>query len=163
MERQFIGRGAEHIAFRSSIRPDLVIKAPYWLNALSLRFHKNPAELIRQELKEASTLVEGTNIVIPETHVFSSKSGYIIAQKYIEEDYSLDKAAVLDSLDVTRFKFRRYSPNFISNGGILYWVDPTKPPLHRLLTRTIISNNLFDKASSYLRRIKISLSAKLTI
>ncbi len=155
MERIFVGQGSEHMVFRSQVNPEYVLKIPYGLNSRSLHLYGDPVKLIQQEIEEARSLTEGTKIVIPHTEVFPVESIYFIAQKYIEEDGSLDISSELDLTNIDRFIHRHNTRNFRSNQGILYWLDPTKGPAHRIITRTLLQESRYSHLRAQLREFRI--------
>jgi hypothetical protein len=143
--RQKISQGAEHFVLRPILHEtDIVLKIATPLNYLFM-LGADQAEIIRQELVEAQGLVNGTNLKIPRTHIMAGERlsvlgtntrGYVVGQKYIEEDESVpDIGTFLANEGLTSLIDEyKYEPhNFISNKGVVYWVDPTKGLAGRFL------------------------------
>ena len=129
-EREKIGSGWEHNIFRSSI-DGWVLKKPKEATLFFLRLlTKTPGELIKEEVESNSERLTKNNIFFPETRVFTFGAGYVIAQKYVEEDNSLDNGGKRYRIEQTGDSylinlFTREESNFRSNGGNIFCLDLT--------------------------------------
>lgn len=131
MEREYVGRGGEHKVFRMKKLRNYVIKTPTIFNLWFLKTFGLSAEIIKKEYAEGEALTENTGIRVPFSIVRLRENGrrYSITQQYIKEDHSIDDVrAYIQSRNLPHV-LDRYdlSPqNFITNDGIVYWVDPSK-------------------------------------
>lgn len=145
-ERQLLSSGIEHTVLLSTLRLSLsvVLKKPNCFNYVSM-VGKDRAAVLRQELSQAKELIKDTDVQIPRTliygvngrflYIFPTK-GYIIGQEYIEEDGSvpnmqehLQNQGLVSLVD----EYIHEPRNFISRGGIVYWIDPTRGTMGRIL------------------------------
>lgn len=162
--REIISKGMENIVLRPATRsPNIVLKIPRIVNYLSM-LGRDQAEVLRQELAEAYALVDKTTVRIPKTIVISGKErwmlgiktrGYVIGQRYIEEDGTVpDMANHLSGQGLNSLvdEYKHEPRNFVSNSGIVYWIDPTKGTAGRVLDDTKMM-----KLETY-RRIRRKLS-----
>ena len=139
-----VGRGWEHkvmLPKNEILRQNWVLKKPHLLTVLILRI-TGGVDQLQKEYQEAQILITQTNIVnLPESRIFDvlilgfKKSGYIIAQRRLQEDHGI--AAIKKTLesagqDLLADIFDVQPENFVSQGGIIYWVDPSHA-YHRLL------------------------------
>ncbi len=147
-ERELIARGMEHRVWKSKKgNPDIVLKTPRLANHLSL-LGFDPASKMRQELAEAKVSLTNTDIRIPRTLIYGvSKriianlriASYVIGQKHIREDGSIhNHQGHLESQGLPSLvqECKHEPKNFISEKGTLYWVDPTRGMMGRVLERT---------------------------
>lgn len=153
-QRIVIGEGKEHTVLK---KPDsnIVLKTPKPIH-MFLMFGRDRAETLRQELAEAQRLIENTEVKIPRTLIYSTHefkiagirtSGYVIGQKFVKEDGSIeDIKAHLEKYNNSKLIniFNTEHQNFISNKGVLYWIDPTRGIVGRLL-----ENMKIMKSSTY--------------
>ena len=161
MERPFIGLGKEHFVI-SSRKSGWVLKQPNRWYAFVIACHsalkgQRSSETIRDDFCEATKRIDGIHIQIPQTRVFGLKRfGYIIAQRFIEEDYSIpspqlfakayDMPFVADAADSN-------PNNFISKNSVLYWIDPNKGPLCRALVNSkLLSWEKYMSAKLFLKK-----------
>lgn len=142
--RQMLSNGMEHRVFISN-NNSIVLKRPRPLTYLSF-LGRNPSSVIRNELVEAQESLNETNVQIPRTLIYSSNNkrfgmileSYVIGQSFIEEDRSIinpENHLKEQGLDSLVEEYKHEPRNFISNNGILYWIDPTKGIIGRILER----------------------------
>lgn len=128
LERQIVGRGCEHTVYRSQHK-DWVLKTPRWSVLLcGIILDKIPSQIIAGEFKKARELSQNTGVIFPETRVFPFGKGYVVVQKYIQEDYSVSdpEECLLKTGNEDMINAYEIKPdNFIAHEGRLYWVDPT--------------------------------------
>lgn len=149
MERERIGQGYEHTVYRAKHNPEWVLKKP----RIHQYFSSNALQ-IRQEIQEKQELLAESTIKIPETRIFSLQKGYVIAQKFIDEDNSVEVEEHLQEQNIPHVMHRYHNnpQNFISNSGAVYWVDPTKGFVTRLLERYhIMSEDTYRKTKDRVR------------
>lgn len=128
LERQIVGKGCEHTVYKSQHK-DWVLKTPRWSVLLcGIILDKMPSQIIAGEFKKAQQVSKDTGVIFPETRVFPFGNGYIVAQKYIQEDHTVSdpeeyllKTGNEDVINAYEIK----PDNFIAHEGRLYWVDPT--------------------------------------
>jgi hypothetical protein len=132
MRKEFIGQGHEHTVFRINNNEEWVLKRPRVLQ--KILYSKIEIE---NEIKNNTIRIANENIVIPRTRLFPFNKSYIVAQKYIEEDNSVNiKEQFLE--ENNEYLLHRYESqphNFIANQGIVYWIDPTKGSTPRFLEK----------------------------
>ncbi len=163
--RQVFSEGMEHVVLRPrSGNPNFLLKQSRWLNAF-LMIGRDQAVILRQEFAESQSLLEGTGVAIPRTHIIKTKErkilgipvrGYVMGQEYIRKDDNsipdprehLSRKGLTSLVDEHKHEPR----NFIGNGGVLYWIDPTKGTIGRLLENTKIM-----KLETY-RKVRVKLS-----
>jgi hypothetical protein len=146
--REVIAQGMEHNVLRpASGRPDIVVKTPRPFNTLSM-VGRDPAQVLRQELREARESVHGTEVQVPRTMILGINKSvlgvipvrrYVIGQRYIQEDESVpDVQGKLtnNGLNSLVDEHKHEPRNFITQNGIIYWVDPTRGTVGRILERT---------------------------
>ncbi len=148
MERIMVGRGWEHkvvLLKNEKLRRNWVLKKPHLLTILILRM-TGDMDQVRREHQDAQTLIAHTNVVkLPESRIFDTMAlglknrGYIIVQRRLQEDHSV--AAIKKTLknagqDLLADIFDVQPENFISQGGTIYWIDPSHA-YHRLLNRIL--------------------------
>lgn len=161
-DRTLLGRGMEHEVYLPSRQNGHVLKVPRGRNLVSI-FPEKAVPMIRQELKNAEELVSGTRIRIPDTQVFKmpSRLGYVIKQERIEEDHSVpDVESHLKSQNLQTLvdEFKHEPKNFISSQGTVYWIDPTRGTMGRILERMHVMNiesyrRLRRRASKIIRAV----------
>lgn len=143
--RQIIAKGMENIVLGPVARnSEIVIKVSRPANYLSM-IGRDQAAVLRKELNEAQALVEGTNVQIPRTVIHYGKElkvlglktkGYVIGQRFIQEDHSV--ASVGDYLSqqglTSLVHEHKHEPNnFVTHNSVVYWIDPTKGTVGRVL------------------------------
>lgn len=145
--RPVIAQGIENTVMRGE--RDLVLKVPRPFNCLSM-IGRNPVEVLRQELAEAQELIEGTKVIIPRTMILTGRKRivpgihiktYVIGQKYVEEDGTIlnpQQHLADQGLDTLVEEHKHEPRNFISDNGVLYWIDPTRGTVGRILETTKI-------------------------
>lgn len=129
-ERKLIGSGTEHKVYES-FNDGWVLKIPSDLNILSIniflgfRYRKLKEEIEFNERECASC-----GILTPETRIFAFGRGYVMAQRRVDEDFSLSRFEVGEEIKkggntflIDTFKIR--PENFLSNQGNIYLVDLT--------------------------------------
>lgn len=148
--RQFLAKGIEHNVIFPRSNKHKVIKIPRILNRLSF-WPYHPVPVLRKELQEARELVADKKVIIPRTQVHKARfnlfrrflfPGYILWQDTITEDGSVtDILAHLqnEGLSTLAEEFKHEPRNFISRGGLVYWIDPTKGVAGRVLEKVGIS------------------------
>lgn len=130
MERIAINQGKEHFIFDSS-RDGWILKRPKFLQVMVLNvLSKYPSEIIKEELKSVGNVFLESGIKIPKTKVFTFKGGYVMVQRKVVEDSSLNEQQkhILIVRSKHRYVYDYYvnnSDNFISNNGSLYCIDPS--------------------------------------
>jgi hypothetical protein len=154
--RERVTTGMEHVVVRPARlacqtegqdRRAEVLKISRPFNRLTLSFG-DPVEILREELGVCQKLVEETCVRIPKTQIYRTNSvcfgrfvvrSYVIRQDYVEEDGSvsnirevLQQQGLVTLLD----EYDHEPGNFVGNGGSVYWVDPTRGMVGRLLERT---------------------------
>ncbi len=128
--REKIGTGWEHEVFESKIE-GWVLKRPKGVAlALFRLFFKSPSDVLKQELDYHSERLKRNYIKFPETRIFTIGKGYIVAQRIIEEDLSLNPLDIRGKLEQTGDQYlidlyQRDSSNFRSNNGDLFCLDLT--------------------------------------
>ena len=148
MERTMVGRGWEHkvmLPNNETLRQNWVFKRPQLLTVLIL-YMTGGTDQLRREHQEAQTLIAHANIVaLPESRIFDTttlghkKKGYIIAQRRVHEDhsiYDIKKTLKGTGQDLLADIFDVQPDNFMSQGGTIYWIDPSHA-YHRLLNRIL--------------------------
>jgi hypothetical protein len=151
MSREIIGQGHEHTVYRVNNNDEWVLKKPRFIQRSLYS-----AQEIQQEITTNTQLLDNENVIIPPTRLFPINGSYIIAQKFIEEDFSMDIREQFLEQDNT-YLLQRYNnqpKNFISNQGNIYWIDPTKGPITRILEKYHIMNEpTYRKISDRIKRI----------
>lgn len=161
---QVLSEGIENTVLRPvSGVPNIVLKIPRPLNYLSM-LGRDQAGVLRQELGEAKTLVEGTAIQIPSTVIRDGTErsilglktrSYLIRQQYVEEDGTVSDVEghlSQQGLPTLVDEYKHEPRNFVSNSGVVYWIDPFKGTAGRVLEDTKIM-----KLETY-RRVRKKLS-----
>ena len=146
--RQIIAMGMENVVLRpASDDLNIVLKVSRPFNYLSM-VGGSQAEVLRQELKEAQTLVADTQIRIPRTLIYEGRErrmlgirtkGYVIGQEYIAEDRTVvdvEKHLSDQKLPSLVDEYTHEPRNFIASGGFVYWIDPTNGTIGRVLKNT---------------------------
>ncbi|HLD01922.1 MAG TPA: hypothetical protein VJC10_03510 [Patescibacteria group bacterium] len=128
--REIIGQGYEHSAYRAH-RPNgwvLKRKTGRW-NSVLTGLELVTVNRIRREYAQTAKLALEAGIKIPQTRIFKfSRFKYVIAQKEIVEDGTVDKIPRIDALR-NNPAFKGYDINlqqFISSEGNLYWIDSNR-------------------------------------
>jgi len=171
MEKEIDGRrvliGMEHRVFQyPPNKPNIDIKISRPFNYL-LMLGQDQAAVLHKELLEARELVEGTKVRIPGTLIYETKErniagkvptrGYIMVQHHVQEDKSvLDIATHLadQGLHTLVDEYVHEPRNFVSYGGIVYWVDPTKGIFGRFLeSRKLMKVETYRKIRRRLSRV----------
>jgi|SRR3989344_74059 len=143
--REVVAVGMEHVVVRPRCENPEVLKKSRLFNSFSF-WPKDPREILRQELRDAQSLVSGTNLAIPRTQIYGVDrdffgfkiNGFVVRQDFIEEDGSVSdvqKYLADQNLDSLVEELRHEPRNFISRKGIVYWVDPTRGTIGRMLER----------------------------
>lgn len=145
--RPILSQGMENIVLRG--KSDSVLKISRPFNSISMIMAgRNQADVLREELAEARALVSGTSVRIPRTIILSGKERnilgmhtkpYVMGQRYVEEDETVSNIQshlAEQGLDTLVEEYRHEPRNFISNNGTVYWVDPTKGTVGRMLETT---------------------------
>ncbi len=136
--KELIGEGYEHMVYK---RPTskFVLKTPTPLNIKSIRLSGKGPRALDSEREFWEKMISNSPVRIPPTRMFLSESKvYIMGQRFIEEDGSIeDVASYLRSqgLQVLARKYELDPTNFKSNQGVLYLIDPTKGIEGRLIER----------------------------
>ena len=165
-EREVIAQGMEHSVLRPlSRKPDIVLKVPRPFDYLTM-LGQNRAAVLRQERAEALALLEGTDVKIPETFIYGNEkkiagvfttNGYVIGQRYVEEDKSVSDIATHladQGLHTLVDEYVHEPRNFVSHGGIVYWVDPTKGTIGRFLeSRKLMKVETYRKIRRRLSKV----------
>lgn len=144
-EREVAGEGFEHNIFWTSPDRRWVKKLPRRLNYASMA-GLNRSHAIKNEVSQAQELVEGTAVKLPITHVHRLNGGYIIHQQWNEEDNSVSNVRehlTQEGLQTLVDEHKHESLNFVSQEGVVYWVDPTKGVAGRFLERLGVNSNSF--------------------
>lgn len=124
--RELIGSGREHEVFRSN-RDGWVLKRPKGPILAALTLSGFGPKKVIQELRETEDLISSSQILrSPETRVFPFGRGYVIAQRFVEEDGSVEDIRAKLKQEGQKLMANRYSlahGNFINNNGRVYLVD----------------------------------------
>lgn len=142
--REFFSQGIEHDVFWPRLGRSEVLKVSRLFNYVSM-VGQDRVLVLRQELVDSQRLLQGTDIKIPRTLIyrFNSKlfglfpvNGYVIRQEYIEGDGSVANVqSYLARQGLTSLveEYRHEPGNFVARKGVLYWVDPTRGTVGRIL------------------------------
>jgi hypothetical protein len=157
-ERKIVGSGIEHIVYESH-NSQYVLKRPRVSTRLALFTTGDTVQTIRDELQEAYIVAEKTSLVIPKTRVITqTPHSYIMIQEKITPNGNKSPESIVNQ-NPTSMPYLRYisNPNnFIMHDETLYWIDPTKGPILRLLNKyTAIDEYAF-------RRIWTDCKRKIT-
>ncbi|HYM65057.1 MAG TPA: hypothetical protein VES68_01040 [Candidatus Sulfotelmatobacter sp.] len=124
--RELIGAGREHEVFKSN-RDGWVLKRPKGPILTALVISGFGPQKVTQELKEAEDLISSSQILrSPETRVFPFGRGYVIAQRFVEEDGSVEDVRAKLKEEGQKLMANRYSlahGNFINSNGHVYLID----------------------------------------
>lgn len=124
--RELIGAGREHEVFRSN-RDGWVLKRPKGAILTSLALSGFGPQKVIQELRETEDLIASSEILkMPETRVFPFGRGYVIAQRFVQEDGSVENVRAKLKQEEQALMANRYSlahENFINNNGSVYLID----------------------------------------
>lgn len=147
--RELIGRGIEHNVYKARLGKSAVLKISRFFNRLSLGI--NPAPVIRQEREKAQALISNTDVRIPRTLIISFDAKvlgvpvkrYVMGQQYIQDDGSvmdIGRHLAGQGLDTLVDEYVHEPRNFKSHKGVVYWVDPTKGTIGRVLETTGVTS-----------------------
>lgn len=158
--------GREHWVILSSCKRH-VRKIPTLDTLVSFPLGFTTADIIADEYQQAQLTINQTKVKIPPTRIrVFSKFFYRAVQTYIEEDGSIPNIRqhlaeqnvpiLLDEFDIT-------PENFISNLGTVYFVDPTKGPICRLVERWKImpypkQRRIMASVANTYKRVKTKLT-----
>ena len=124
--RELIGHGREHEVFRSN-REGWVLKKPKAPILMALALSGFGPQKVIQELRETEELIASSKILkSPETRIFPFGRGYVIAQRFVQEDNSLEDIRAKLKAEGQTLMANRYSllhGNFVTNNGGLYIID----------------------------------------
>lgn len=137
MERELIGQGSEHYVLRKS-NSRFVVKLPTEIGLMSLRLNGRGIEALDNEREFWENMIADSPVRIPTTRVFKRQKDYVMGQRFVEEDSSVDNIEeYLKSLGLDLLAKRYYlnPDNFRSNRGVIYYLDPTKSMTYRLIER----------------------------
>jgi len=135
-ERKYLSKGWEHSVYLSNFNKQTVLKVPHLTTTLSLKTFFNGYKTIQKELELSHELIKSTNIKIPKTRIIPIKKSYVITQELIENDNSINIADSLANHPQLLSHYDSKPSNFASQNGIIYWLDPTKGPIGRLIEKT---------------------------
>lgn len=133
-----LGGGLEHKVWQRSDAPDIVFKTPKKINAVLLNRYFGGVQKVRDELEEAGKTAETVGLKAPRTIIEPFGKNYMMAQEYIQDDHSVtdidERLRNCGNEDFLTW-YQQNPSNFASREGNIYWLDPTKGPIGRLLER----------------------------
>ena len=142
-ERSEIGKGFEHHVYLADAATPTVLKVPNTLTTIFTCFAKSRADLAREEFTRASQNYRDSEVIIPKTRIFPIKNSYVIAQEFIREDLSVDKASFFaNTSEELKTNYQLHPTNFISQNGVVFLIDPSRGFItkfledHKLLKKT---------------------------
>lgn len=164
-ERVFIGEGKQHQVFLNShinSHPcEFVLKKPKFIHALFFHMLRFSAKDIENDFQEDRDRIKNSSVKIPKTRIFPFNKSYVIAQEFIAPDISLeDITPLLGNNQYLLDRYRSNPRNFIYHSGDVYFIDPVKSNLLRLISSTGLDYyrlyHLRVQAKNLLRKFKLS-------
>ena len=154
-----IGNGKEHLVFHES-DSKWVTKVPRASTLWALHYLFGGVSRVVDEVGDMARRVAGDGdlVRLPTTIILFTHDGYRMKQEYIQEDGSVTNIPKHLEEAGQPFLAARAAvsrDNFLSREGVVYTVDPTLNPYHRLLRATgILTEKRYVRIVSFLMRIR---------
>ncbi len=140
MEHQKINGGWEHNVYQAKKSESLILKTPKLTTRLLFTLSNTHADFARIEHEAVERSIQGTKVKLPKWRIFvlpqfrhfpmfPHPTAYVTVQEKIITDNSVpDIPDLLRSEGLIDLLYRYYinPDNFISKGGLVYYVDPTE-------------------------------------
>lgn len=145
MRKELVGQGKEHKVYliqpnnSQQLENNTVIKLPNFYMQVYLKLGLTKPLDIRDGFEEAKKIIGNSDIKIPQTKVKIMRKAYAIRQEFIDSDQSLTADKIKEILKQYPYVYTRYlsnPSNFRVYNENIYWLDPLRGPLSRILDKT---------------------------